>query len=103
MGDAVIVAVPVIGIVVFAMMLVIRGSRQDRMRKETDRALWKAASEPVEGGVMVYLYRDVQGSRVGRQNFRFVSTAHRPTFAWEEDLLQAKSDAAVEAAHLNVS
>lgn len=98
MGDAILVAVPVIGLIAVAVGLIIRGSRQSKSKVKAAKALWKVRTEPNAGGIVIYLYKEVDGVEVKRDTYGRVERAAEN---YEDRLFALKSAAELEASLLN--
>lgn len=98
MGDAVIVAVPMISVMAGAVALIIWGSRRNRVKAVVRKAPWRVGTEPNAGGIVVYLYREADGKIIDRDAFGRVE---RSADDYQAVLLQLQSDAEMEAALLN--
>lgn len=100
MGDAILVALPVIGLIAVAVGLIARGSRQSKSKVKAAKALWKVGTTPNAGGVVIYLYKEVDGDVVEREAFGRVE---RSMENYEEKLLALTQAAELEASILNSS
>lgn len=98
MGDAVLVAVPVISVMAVAVALILRGSRQSKSKVKAAKALWKVRTEPNAGGVVIYLYKEVDGDVVERETYARIE---RSVENYEDRLFALRGAAELEASLLN--
>jgi hypothetical protein len=75
MGDAILVALPVISLIAVAVGLIVRGSRQSKTQAKVAKAVWKVGMEPNGDATVVYLYKEVGGKEVKRDKFARVERA----------------------------
>lgn len=97
MGEGFAVAVPVILVVAFAVALIVRGRRAEAARSAAQHAPWRVGSEPNGGAVLVYLYQEVGGVEANREPYVRIPRLGD----YQQDLLQALSEAELEASMLN--
>jgi hypothetical protein len=97
MGDAILVALPVISLIAVAVGLIVRGSRLDKSQERVAKAVWRVGVEPDGDATVVYLYKEVGGKEVKRDKFARVERVGEYT----DKLLAMQQAAELEASILN--